>query len=107
MQLGAEGFAVRFLNTLVGLMTVAVTDLLVKVESLQTQRFALMVVIAIGWWAVRKVIYLDMLVRSQSETVQDRVRDAPFSHTLIGGDPSPLGSGPPPPHAYKRHASQG
>jgi oligosaccharyltransferase complex subunit gamma len=59
MQLGAEGFAVGFLNTLVGLMTAAVTHLLVKVESLQTQRFALMVVIAIGWWAVRQVIYLD------------------------------------------------
>jgi oligosaccharyltransferase complex subunit gamma len=33
--------------------------LLVKVESLQTQRFAMLAVIAIGWWAVRKVIYLD------------------------------------------------
>jgi hypothetical protein len=48
-----------------------------------------------------------MLVRSQPGQIQDRVRDAPFSRTLIGGDPGPLGSGPPLPYAYKRHASQG
>ncbi|KAF7100026.1 hypothetical protein CFC21_101587 [Triticum aestivum] len=59
MQLGAEGFAVGFLYTLVGLMIAVVTHLLVKVESLQTQRFAMLAVMAIGWWAVRKVIYLD------------------------------------------------
>jgi oligosaccharyltransferase complex subunit gamma len=59
MQLGAEGFAVGFLYTLVGLMIAGVTHLLVKVESLQTQRFAMLAVMAIGWWAVRKVIYLD------------------------------------------------
>uniref|UniRef100_A0A0A9DT46 Tumor suppressor candidate, putative n=1 Tax=Arundo donax TaxID=35708 RepID=A0A0A9DT46_ARUDO len=59
MQLGAEGFAVGFLYTLVGLMIAAVTHLLVKVESLRTQRFAMLAVMAIGWWAVRKVIYLD------------------------------------------------
>ena len=59
MQLGAEGFAVGFLYTLVGLMIAGVTHLLVRVESLQTQRFAMLAVMVIGWWAVRKVIYLD------------------------------------------------
>ncbi|KAL6658049.1 hypothetical protein ACP70R_004296 [Stipagrostis hirtigluma subsp. patula] len=59
MQLGAEGFTVGFLYTLVGLMIAGVTHLLVKVESLQTQRFAMLAVMVIGWWAVRKVIFLD------------------------------------------------
>ncbi|CAL4934472.1 unnamed protein product [Urochloa decumbens] len=59
MQLGGEGFAVGFLYTLVGLMIAGVTHLLVRVESLQTQRFAMLAVMAIGWWAVRKVVYLD------------------------------------------------
>lgn len=59
MQLGAEGFAVGFLYTLVGLMLAVVTHLLVKVESLQTQRFAMLAVMVVGWWAVRKVIFLD------------------------------------------------
>ncbi|KAF7094273.1 hypothetical protein CFC21_096594 [Triticum aestivum] len=59
MQLGAEGFAVGFLYTLVGLMIAVMTHLLVKVESLQTQRFAMLAIMAVGWWAVRKVIYLD------------------------------------------------
>ncbi|KAL5210138.1 hypothetical protein ABZP36_005761 [Zizania latifolia] len=59
MQLGAEGFAVGFLYTLVGLMIAIVTHLLVRVESLQTQRFAMLAVMVVGWWAVRKVVYLD------------------------------------------------
>ncbi|NP_001148670.1 putative dolichyl-diphosphooligosaccharide--protein glycosyltransferase subunit 3 [Zea mays] len=59
MQLGAEGFTVGFLYTLVGLMIAVVTHLLVKVESLQTQRLAMLAVMVVGWWAVRKVIYLD------------------------------------------------
>ncbi|EMS48989.1 hypothetical protein TRIUR3_02763 [Triticum urartu] len=57
MQLGAEGFAVGFLYTLVGLMIAVMTHLLVKVESLQTQRFAMLAIMAVGWWAVRKVTY--------------------------------------------------
>jgi hypothetical protein len=48
-----------------------------------------------------------MLVRYQLGPVQYRVRGSPFSHALIRGDPNPIGSGPPPPYAYKRHASQG
>ncbi|XP_073005821.1 probable dolichyl-diphosphooligosaccharide--protein glycosyltransferase subunit 3 [Typha latifolia] len=59
MQLGAEGFAVGFLYTIVGLMIAVVTHGLVKVRSLATQRMCMLVVMVVACWAVNKVVYLD------------------------------------------------
>jgi hypothetical protein len=48
--------------------------------------------------------WVDLTSRDRSK---DQVCSSPFSRALIGGNPKLLGSGPPPPYAYKRHASQG
>jgi oligosaccharyltransferase complex subunit gamma len=59
MQLGAEGFAVGFLYTIVGLLLAFVTHGLVKVRSFQTQRFLMVIALIISFWAVKKVVFLD------------------------------------------------
>lgn len=59
MQLGAEGFAVGFLYTIVGLAIAVVTHSLVYVRSVGVQRALMFVAMVVSVWAVRKVIYLD------------------------------------------------
>lgn len=59
MQLGAEGFAVGFLYTIVGLMLAVVTHVLVKVRNVTAQRIIMVVALLVSFWAVKKVIYLD------------------------------------------------
>lgn len=59
MQLGAEGFVVGALYTLVGLLLAFVTHFLYEIRSKTAQRFFLLVVMGISFFAVRKVITLD------------------------------------------------
>ncbi|CAA6658281.1 unnamed protein product [Spirodela intermedia] len=59
MQLGAEGFAVGFLYTVVGLMMALVTHGLVQLKSVKVQRVLMVIAMVISFWAVKKVIYLD------------------------------------------------
>ncbi|KAJ8761884.1 hypothetical protein K2173_005595 [Erythroxylum novogranatense] len=59
MQLGAEGFAVGFLYTIVGLMLAFMTHVLVRVKNSNTQRLAMLVALFVSFWAVKKVVYLD------------------------------------------------
>ncbi|RWR93430.1 Magnesium transporter protein 1 [Cinnamomum micranthum f. kanehirae] len=59
MQLGAEGFAIGFLYTVVGLLLGFVTHVLVRVRNSGAQRGFMVVAILVSYWAVRKVIYLD------------------------------------------------
>uniref|UniRef100_A0A1D1YHH6 Uncharacterized protein ZK686.3 n=1 Tax=Anthurium amnicola TaxID=1678845 RepID=A0A1D1YHH6_9ARAE len=59
MQLGAEGFAVGFLYTVVGLMMALATHGLVWVRNPTLQRVAMLIAMSISFWAVRKVVYLD------------------------------------------------
>ncbi|GER56267.1 oligosaccharyltransferase complex [Striga asiatica] len=59
MQLGAEGFAVGFLYSAVGLLLAFATHVLVKVKNLNLQRAFMVFVLVFSFWAVRKVIFLD------------------------------------------------
>ncbi|CAA0191857.1 putative dolichyl-diphosphooligosaccharide--protein glycosyltransferase subunit 3A [Arabidopsis thaliana] len=59
MQLGAEGFFVGFLYTVVGLLLAFVTNVVVRVKKLDEQRMAMLLALSISFWAVRKVVYLD------------------------------------------------
>lgn len=59
MQLGAEGFAIGFLYTIVGLLLAFVTHVLVRVKNSVAQRTIMIVAMIISVWAVRKVVYLD------------------------------------------------
>lgn len=59
MQLGAEGFAVGFLYTVVGLLLAFVTHVLVYVRSRNAQRLVMIFVMFVSFWAVQKVILLD------------------------------------------------
>ncbi|KAI4298647.1 hypothetical protein L6164_032181 [Bauhinia variegata] len=59
MQLGAEGFAVGFLYTIVGLLLAFVTTILVKVKNTTTQRLIMIFALLVSFWAVKKVVYLD------------------------------------------------
>ncbi|XP_058072634.1 probable dolichyl-diphosphooligosaccharide--protein glycosyltransferase subunit 3B [Magnolia sinica] len=59
MQLGAEGFAVGFLYTVVGLLLGFVTHFLVRVQNGTVQRAFMFVAILVSFWAVKKVVYLD------------------------------------------------
>ncbi|XP_076914706.1 putative dolichyl-diphosphooligosaccharide--protein glycosyltransferase subunit 3B [Bidens hawaiensis] len=59
MQLGAEGFAIGFLYTIVGLLLAFVTHVLVRVKSLVAQRIIMVIAMVVSFWAVRKVVYLD------------------------------------------------
>ncbi|GAB4826637.1 Probable dolichyl-diphosphooligosaccharide--protein glycosyltransferase subunit 3B, partial [Ancistrocladus abbreviatus] len=59
MQLGAEGFAVGFLYTVVGLLLAFMTHGVDKIRNVMAQRILMVVAMIISFWAVRKVIYLD------------------------------------------------
>ncbi|XVF27822.1 hypothetical protein REPUB_Repub14bG0142200 [Reevesia pubescens] len=59
MQLGAEGFAVGFLYTIVGLLLAFVTHVLVYVKDATAKRVAMLFAIVVSFWAVKKVIFLD------------------------------------------------
>ncbi|KAL3519520.1 hypothetical protein ACH5RR_017669 [Cinchona calisaya] len=59
MQLGAEGFAVGFLYTVVGLLLAFVTHVLVYVRNRIAQRLVMIFVMVVSFWAVQKVIFLD------------------------------------------------
>lgn len=59
MQLGAEGFIVGFLYTLVGLVLAIVTHGLVRLKSVTVQRGTMLLAMVVVYWAVGKVISLD------------------------------------------------
>ncbi|KAL2495343.1 putative dolichyl-diphosphooligosaccharide--protein glycosyltransferase subunit 3B [Forsythia ovata] len=59
MQLGAEGFAVGFLYTIVGLLLAFVTHLLIRVKNRTAQRVTMIIVLFVSFWAVKKVVFLD------------------------------------------------
>lgn len=59
MQLGAEGFAIGFLYTIVGLLLAFVTRVLVVVRNRNVQRGVMTFALLVSFWAVRKVVYLD------------------------------------------------
>lgn len=59
MQLGAEGFTIGFLYTVVGLLLAFVTHVLVRVKNRTVQRVLMMFVLFVSFWAVKKVIFLD------------------------------------------------
>ncbi|XP_059623940.1 probable dolichyl-diphosphooligosaccharide--protein glycosyltransferase subunit 3B [Cornus florida] len=59
MQLGAEGFTVGFLYTIVGLLLALMTHLLVKVKNKTVQRVVMMIALLVSFWAVKKVVFLD------------------------------------------------
>merc|ERR1711915_242467 len=59
VQLGAEGFAVGFLYTLVGLLLAFVTHFLAYVKNQNAQRLLMLITMAVSFWAVKKVIFLD------------------------------------------------
>ncbi|PPR99563.1 hypothetical protein GOBAR_AA21129 [Gossypium barbadense] len=59
MQLGAEGFAVGFLYTVVGLLLAFVTHVLVYVKDATAKRLAMLFTLLVSFWAVKKVILLD------------------------------------------------
>ncbi|CAI9087773.1 OLC1v1021942C1 [Oldenlandia corymbosa var. corymbosa] len=59
MQLGAEGFAVGFLYTVVGLVLAFVTHVLIYVKNRNAQRIMMVFVLFVSFWAVQKVVFLD------------------------------------------------
>lgn len=58
MQLGAEGFTVRFLCTIFGLLLAFVIHVLVHVKNRNVQRLVMLLAIFVSCWAVKKVFYL-------------------------------------------------
>ncbi|KAL8462722.1 hypothetical protein ACS0TY_033661 [Phlomoides rotata] len=59
MQLGAEGFAIGFLYTIVGLLLAFLTHVLVKARNRNVQRALMVFALFLSFWAVKKVIFLD------------------------------------------------
>lgn len=59
MQLGAEGFSVGFLYTIVGLLLAFATHVLVRVRNKTAQRFLMIFMLFVSFWAVKKVVQLD------------------------------------------------
>ncbi|GAB2259692.1 hypothetical protein Droror1_Dr00010547 [Drosera rotundifolia] len=59
MQLGAEGFAVGFLYTVVGVVLALVTHGVVRIRNVNVQRTLMIAAMFVSVWAVRKVVYLD------------------------------------------------
>ncbi|TKY51110.1 dolichyl-diphosphooligosaccharide--protein glycosyltransferase subunit 3B [Spatholobus suberectus] len=59
MQLGAEGFAVGFLYTVVGLLLAFLTHGLVKVRNVTVQRVVMIFALLVSFLAVKQVVYLD------------------------------------------------
>ncbi|CAM8921476.1 unnamed protein product [Rhodiola kirilowii] len=58
-QLGAEGFAVGFLYTIVGLLLAFMSHVLVRVNSRNSQTLFALLALGISFWAVEKVVVLD------------------------------------------------
>ncbi|XP_054776246.1 probable dolichyl-diphosphooligosaccharide--protein glycosyltransferase subunit 3B [Prosopis cineraria] len=58
MQLGLEGFCVGFFYTIVGLLLGYVTQALVKVNNVTTQRVVMIFALLFCFWAVRWVVFL-------------------------------------------------
>ncbi|KAL0305901.1 UNVERIFIED_CONTAM: putative dolichyl-diphosphooligosaccharide--protein glycosyltransferase subunitB [Sesamum radiatum] len=58
IQLGAEGFSVGFLYTIVGLLLAFLTHVLVKVRNRSVQRWVMMLILFVLFWAVQKVVLL-------------------------------------------------
>ncbi|XP_004496772.1 probable dolichyl-diphosphooligosaccharide--protein glycosyltransferase subunit 3B [Cicer arietinum] len=59
MQLGAEGFTVGFLYTLVGLLLAFTTHGLVKIKSVTVQRVVMIFALLVCFLAVKQVVYLN------------------------------------------------
>ncbi|CAN4109744.1 unnamed protein product [Withania somnifera] len=59
MQLGAEGFAVGFLYTIVGVLLAFMTNVLVRVKSRTVQRVVMLFALFVSFWAAKNVIRLD------------------------------------------------
>lgn len=59
MQLGAEGFTVGFLYTLVGLLLAFMTHGLVKIKSVPVQRVVMIFALLVCFLAVKQVVFLD------------------------------------------------
>ncbi|CAJ1977258.1 unnamed protein product [Sphenostylis stenocarpa] len=59
MQLGAEGFAVGFLYTVVGLLLAFMTHGLVKIRNVSVQRVVMIFALLVSFLAVKQVVYLD------------------------------------------------
>lgn len=59
MQLGAEGFVVGFLYTVVGAILALVSHFLDRFKSRMVQRMVMVVGMTVCFWAVRAVIFLD------------------------------------------------
>ncbi|KAL5070175.1 hypothetical protein RYX36_021062 [Vicia faba] len=59
MQLGAEGFTVGFLYTLVGLLLAFMSHGLVKVKSVKVQRVVMIFALLVCFLAVKQVVFLD------------------------------------------------
>ncbi|XP_050213142.1 probable dolichyl-diphosphooligosaccharide--protein glycosyltransferase subunit 3B [Mercurialis annua] len=59
MQLGAEGFAIGFLYTVVGLLLAFMTHVLVLAKNVTVQRLVMVVSLVFSFWAVNEVIFLD------------------------------------------------
>lgn len=58
-QLGAEGLAVGFLYTVVGLLLGFVTNGLLRVKKLNEQRMVMILALFVSFWSVKKVVYLN------------------------------------------------
>ncbi|XP_074340112.1 putative dolichyl-diphosphooligosaccharide--protein glycosyltransferase subunit 3B [Apium graveolens] len=59
MQLGAEGFTIGFLYTIVGLLLALMTHVLVRVRSVNAQRLVMIVALFVSFLAVNRVVLLD------------------------------------------------
>jgi oligosaccharyltransferase complex subunit gamma len=59
MQLGAEGFTVGFLYTLVGLLLAFMSHGLVKIKSVKVQRVIMIFALLVCFLAVKQVVFLD------------------------------------------------
>lgn len=59
MQLGAEGFAIGFLYTIVGLLLALMTHVLVRVRNVNAQRVVMIVALFVSFLAVNRVVLLD------------------------------------------------
>lgn len=59
MQLGAEGFAIGFLYTIVGIMLAFMTHGLVRVKNVTAQRLVMIIALLVSFLAVKKVVQLD------------------------------------------------
>ncbi|XP_061376534.1 probable dolichyl-diphosphooligosaccharide--protein glycosyltransferase subunit 3B [Gastrolobium bilobum] len=59
MQLGAEGFTVGFLYTVVGLLLAFMTHGLVKVSNVTVQRVIMIFALLVSFLAVKQVVHLD------------------------------------------------